>query len=168
MIGRGQKSTLKISKKRWRRWLGWDRNWEQKTDSGWGKFWILLPCWPYTQCQHLHLQIAVPWKRSTSQLDWGWYAVVWLCEMESSEQSIAHRAAPCSWWWCRGRQTSGSSPEGGRGCAVAGVDGGEQDSFRPPSRPIYDCKQIQIPRSGAAGLQNQRGCKRSEPFWQCK
>ncbi len=24
------------------------------------------------------------------------------------------------------------------------------------------------PKSGAAGLQNQRGCERSESFWQCK
>ncbi len=110
-----------------RNWPG-KISWKPKIDSGWGNFWIMSPRWPYTPItqgrwvnQSASAALArmasfkQQWKRWTSPLDWGWYAVVWLCEMEKMEQRLAHRTlAPCSWWWCRGRQTSGSSPEGGQ------------------------------------------------------
>ncbi len=35
--------------------------------------------------------------------------------------------------------------------AVTGVEGGKQDSFEQPSRPIYDCKQIQKPKKWGSG-----------------
>ncbi len=70
---------------------------------------------------------------------------------EASPQSGSELRPPVAGDGAGDAKPLGPALKEGRGCAVSGVVGGEQESFRPPSHPIYDCKQIQKPEERDSG-----------------